>query len=316
MLWRKVSTLYGCGSNDRVFVTRTDDDGKTTIQFGDGVTGARLPTGQDNVRAVYRKGIGLEGLVKAEQLSLLMTRPLGVKDATNPLAADGADDPESLDQARQNAPLTILTLDRTVSLKDYEDFTRSFAGIAKALATWTWDGQARSVFITVAGPNGAEISSDSKLYNNLLAALAKAGDPCVRLHVKSYRKALFRIAGSVKVAPDHLQEKVLAAVEQSLRKQFSFDARAFGQPVTLSEVIAVMQAAPGVMAVDLDKFYRVAGTKAMRHRVPVSKFYRAYKTKGLAHRLLAAMPVAGANGKVDPAELLTLDPGPLELWTM
>ena len=52
---------------------------KTTVQFGDGVTGARLPTGQENVRAIYRKGIGLEGLVKAEQLSLLMTRPLGVK---------------------------------------------------------------------------------------------------------------------------------------------------------------------------------------------------------------------------------------------
>ena len=50
--------------------------GKTTIEFGDGVTGARLPTGQDNVRAIYRKGIGLDGIVSAGQLTSLLTRRL------------------------------------------------------------------------------------------------------------------------------------------------------------------------------------------------------------------------------------------------
>ena len=38
--------------------------------------------------------IGLEGLVDAKQLSLLMTRPLGVKSVINPLAATGAQDPQ------------------------------------------------------------------------------------------------------------------------------------------------------------------------------------------------------------------------------
>ena len=53
--------------------------------------------------------------------------------------------------ARRNAPLTVLTLDRIVSLRDYEDFARAFGGIAKALATWTWDGQRQGIFVTVAG---------------------------------------------------------------------------------------------------------------------------------------------------------------------
>lgn len=316
LLWSEVPTLYGCGPNDHVFITRNNDEGKTLVQFGDGVRGARLPTGQNNVRAVYRKGIGLGGLVRKGQLSLLMTRPLGVKEVTNPLAAEGADDPESINQARQNAPLTVLTLDRTVSLKDYEDFTRSFAGITKALATWTWDGQARIIFITVAGPNGNAIGSDSKLYKNLLSALAKSGDPHVRFRVMSYRRALFRIAGSIKVAPDHLSEKVMAAVEQALRMQFSFDARTFGQPVTLSEVIAAIQAVPGVMAVDMNKLYRVDRMAVLKSPLPEDKLYLARKTKGLAHRLLAAMPVVGADGEVNPAELLTLDPAPLDLGTM
>src|SRR6185295_4228754 len=102
--------------------------GKTFVQFGDGNTGARTPTGQGNIRATYRKGIGKAGNVKAGQISLLLTRPLGVKDVINPMPASGGDDAETLAGARTNAPLTMLTLGRIVSLQDYEDFARSFAG--------------------------------------------------------------------------------------------------------------------------------------------------------------------------------------------
>ena len=48
----------------------------------------------------------------------------------------------------------MLTLGRIVSLEDYEDFARAFAGIEKALATWMWSGEKRGVFVTVAGAKG------------------------------------------------------------------------------------------------------------------------------------------------------------------
>jgi predicted phage baseplate assembly protein len=294
-LWHEVPTLYERGPQEHVYLSRTGDDGKTTIEFGDGVTGARLPTGQDNVRVVYRKGIGTDGLVSAGQLTSLLTRPLGIKSAINPEAATGAQDRESLDDARSNAPLTVLTLDRTVSLQDYEDFSRAFAGVAKALATWTWDGQMRRVFITVAGPDGAEIKADSDTYRNLLAALQAAGDPFVSLRVKSYRPAFFRIAANVKVNPDYESDLVLAAVEQELRASFAFAVRAFGQPVMLSEVIAVIQNVAGVVAVDLNYLYRSDAGAAT-----------------LETRLLAALPETLAGGAVAAAELLTLDPAPLD----
>src|SRR5207253_10560530 len=130
----------------------------------------------DNIRAVYRKGIGHEGLVRAEQLSLLMTRPLGVKGVVNPLPSEGAQDPQALGDARRNAPFTVLTLDRVVSLRDYEDFARAFAGIAKAQVVWTWNGHARGVFLTVAGPDGAPLEGSPTL-TRLVSALGKAGDP-------------------------------------------------------------------------------------------------------------------------------------------
>ena len=70
LLWHEVPTLYGSGPQDRVFVARTSDDGTTTVQFGDGITGARVPSGQLNVQATYRKGIGLVGNVRAGQTLL------------------------------------------------------------------------------------------------------------------------------------------------------------------------------------------------------------------------------------------------------
>jgi uncharacterized phage protein gp47/JayE len=288
LLWDEASTLFGRDTDERVYITSTDDDGNTTIEFGDGITGARVPSGSDNVRAEYRKGIGVDGLVTAGQLTSLLTRPLGIRSVGNPEDATGAEDRESLDDARTNAPLTVLTLDRVVSLQDYEDFSRAFAGIAKALATWTWDGRTKAVFITVAGTDGAEIPTDSDTYTNLLSALQLAGDPFVSLRVQSYRDVYFKFAGKVKVDAVYETDSVLAAVETALREQFSFDVRAFGQPVFLSEVIAAVQEVPGVIAVDVDRLYRTDSTSA------------------LETRLLAALPETLADGSVVAAELLTL----------
>jgi hypothetical protein len=294
LLWREVRSLYRRDPDERVYVARLGDEGKTTVHFGDGRTGSRLPTGQQNVRLRYRKGSGLEGMVRAGQLTQLLTRPLSVREVSNPLPAEGADDPESLADARQNAPLTVTTLDRVVSLRDYEDFARSYPGIAKALATWTWDGRERGVMLTVAGPKGAAVEAGGTVASSLVASLRGAGDPFVPLRVETYRPAFFEVGGTVRVHPDHEADKVLAAAREALRARFSFESRRFGQPVTIGEVLAAMHAVAGVVAVDLDHLQRTD------HAEPLDP----------APRLLAELPAGGA-GEVEAAELLLLAPGSL-----
>lgn len=334
VLWQEVPTLYGRGPNEHVYVTRTADDGVTSVQFGDGVTGARPPSGQDNVRASYRRGMGREGLVKTDQLSLLLTRPLGLKGVTNPSPGEGAADREQLVDAQRNAPLSVLTLDRIVSLQDYEDFVRAFAGIAKARASWTWDGERRGVFVTVAGAGGDEIDMAGDFGRNLLAAIQQASVPGVPVRVQSYRKAagLFTIRARVKIDPAHESDRVIAAVRSALERKFSFDAREFGQPVILSEAIAAMQSVAGVEAVDVDEFRRlepvpkpalepaslatVAPRLAIRRLNPLlserarrpTLFRRAERENQISARLVAAFPQSGARGEVSPAELLVLAP--------
>src|SRR5262249_8388679 len=56
--WTEVASFYGQPADATVFVTREDDEGKTHVMFGDGVNGARLPTGTNNVVATYRIGAG------------------------------------------------------------------------------------------------------------------------------------------------------------------------------------------------------------------------------------------------------------------
>jgi hypothetical protein len=300
--WTEVPFLYGHAGDEHVYTTRQDDDGKTHVTFGDGTTGARLPTGIENVVAAYRKGMGAAGLVKHDQLTLMATRPLGVRGTTNPVDASDAVDSESGGDIRRNAALPIHTLDRIVSLQDYEDFARAFTAVAKALASWTFDGNRRGVLLTVAGPDGAAIASDSVTFTNLSAAIANAGDPAVPVRIVSFQPAFFLVGAAVGVDPSAAGAAVLAAVEAALRGAFGFAARAFGEPVAKSKVIATMQAVDGVVAVDLVTFRRTDVT-------------RGDGPSALPALLAAAVPQPGADATTG-AELLALDPRPVSLAVM
>lgn len=287
ILWREVRSLEGAGPRDRVYTVRHDDDGTATIRFGDGVSGARLPTGEDNVTASYRVGIGIDGIVGAGRISLLLSRPLGIRDVTNPVAAGGADDPEALDMARVNAPLTVLTMDRIVSLQDFEDFARAFAGIGKASAALIWDGEERLVHLTVAAADGGSVPAASELHRNLRDGIDAYRHAARPVRISSFHPRSFDLAARIAVAPDRAGGSVAEAVRAALLEAFSFPARAFAEPVTVSGVLAVMQAVEGVVGIDLDALHLTGGN-------------------GLEQRL-PARPARLEGRTILPAELLTVN---------
>lgn len=69
--WRESESLLPLGPRDRGYQSRTDNEGKTAVTFGDGHRGARLPSGAENVTARYRTGIGSAGNVAAGQITTL-----------------------------------------------------------------------------------------------------------------------------------------------------------------------------------------------------------------------------------------------------
>ena len=296
--WKEKPTLYGTTAIDRAYTLSTDEQGRMFVGFGDGLSGARLPSGTNNVQATYRKGLGIDGNVAAGSLTQLMTRPLGLKSVANPLAAEGGTDPEPAGAARQSIPLTTRTLGRAVSVLDYEDFARAYSGIAKAQAGVLQVTGVQTVAITLAAPLGKPLTPASPVWTNLLDALKASGDPHVPVTLLALQQSTFRLGLKVKCDPDFESTKVLLAVEAALRAHFSFDARELGQTVQQSDVIATAQAVPGVVAVDLTRLY--GGTQPVQQTVP-----------SLQVRLLASR-LRVENGVALPAELLTLDPAPFD----
>jgi predicted phage baseplate assembly protein len=114
--WAERPTLFGAAPTERAYTLSTDEQRKTWVTFGDGVRGARLPSGVNNVRASYRQGLGQAGNVGADQLTQLTTRPLGLKSVSNPVKAQGGTDPEPADQARRTMPLGTRTLGRKLAV--------------------------------------------------------------------------------------------------------------------------------------------------------------------------------------------------------
>jgi hypothetical protein len=254
MRWEETATLFGHGPDDRVYTLRRDDDGATVARFGDGRTGARLPTGRGNVVATYRAGLGTEGRVRAGTLTNPRTRPVGLRRVTNPAAASGGADPEPPDQTRVNAPNTVRTFGRIVSLRDFEDAALEAAGVGKARAAIVWDGEEQVVLLTVAGDDGAEITGPA--LEQLVGDLDRRRDPNRTLSVVPHTEVAVEVVARIQVAAGYVPDAALAAARAALLALFASGQREFGQPVHLSDVYRALQEARGVGAATVERMRR------------------------------------------------------------
>lgn len=248
--WREAPTFAALGPDDRKFVTQTGDDDKTTVIFGDGKRGSRLPTGRENVKARYRSGIGAPGNVDAGQISLLASRPLGVKDVVNPIRASGGADREGANAIRRNAPIAIKALDRLLSTADYADFARAFGGVGKASARRV-KGR---VEVVIAGVDDIPIDQTSDVFVNLKDALHRFGDPMVPVALRTRERLGLIVKAGVRIDPDYLWEAVEPKVRAAMLAEFSFDRSELGAPLFLAHALRAIQKVRGVVWVDVDAF--------------------------------------------------------------
>lgn len=241
------------GPTDREYVLEQAAGTDTaTVSFGDGVHGSRLPTGVENVTAVYRVGAGPEGNLPPGRITQAVSRPLGVSAVTNPLAATGASAADGPRDIRAGIPLRTRALDRLLSVRDYADFSRARAGIGRAAAARLFDGRREIVHVTVAG--AADVPVSVSLLGGLSAALTGFGDPHVPVRVDVRELVLLVLSAGVKVLPDHSFETVEPAVRAAVLGVLGFAARDLAESAHLSRVLAAMQAVPGVDYVDVDVF--------------------------------------------------------------
>jgi hypothetical protein len=301
ILWQEADSFSNLGYDDHSYISFTDNEDKTTIMFGDGIHGSRLPTGVENVKAVYRIGIGSIGNVKAEQISLLISKPLGVKGVINPREAYGGLNRESPDRARVNAPLAPMALDRFISAKDYEDFACNFGGIGKASAIPLFDGRRKIIHISVLGSDNVRLDKNSNLFVKLVEALNTYGNPRQQIRVDIGRVKLLIIKANIKVKRDSSWKSVEPEIRVALLDHFSLERRNMGQDVYLNEVIGVIQNVQGVENVDIDTLDSISDPRVLYDTAELSK--ATGELKPILHFELARID---SNGNIIPAELAYL----------
>jgi hypothetical protein len=329
--WTGVPTLYDQAPTAQVYTTLNLPGGITQVTFGDGVEGATLPTGTNNIQASYRVGIGSAGNVAAGAITTLVDRPVGVSGVTNPQPATGGQDAQSVADIRTNAPLSVLTLGRAVSLADYQNFAATYPGIAKATAMWVPSGPYRGIWLTVAASGGTELLSTSQTCSNLITSLESYGNPNVAVNVQSFYETTFGFSADILYDPAYSQPAVEAAVMTLLQTTYSFANRTFGQGVYADELAALIQGVTGVIAVNVSAptvlatspagdiggaAFSVAAYYAWRLQAISTPLQRPCTTAN--NGICPFVPVPSLTAWPSPAEILVLDPNPnnVSLGTM
>jgi len=179
ILWERVDNFFTSRPKDLHYVIREDEEEKSYIQFGDGKTGARLPSGRNNVVALYRTGNGAYGPLKLDTKPKATGKLKPLDEIFMPSPAVGGAKREGEESARIAAPSRMQSLGRLVGLEDYEAEALALPGVLKAKADW-------------AAPYGTPLMR--------LTVLTEGGDPAEVEKVRSSLQTSNRCRGAARFA--------------------------------------------------------------------------------------------------------------------
>lgn len=246
--WKQVDMLFGSGPDDRVYVVRQTDDGKSVVQFGNGVMGARLPSGQDNVTAVFRVGVAATGVTTKDPQAA--GRVDGLNKVKLPSAVAGGAEPETQATARVAAPLKMQSLGRLVSLTDFEAEALTIPGVLKARAYWSALESIPLIHIVVLTGSGSD--EDLEFVRDTLAGFNRCRGPARHsIAVTGGIRQYLHIALTIGYDPARKRDDIAAEVSAALGIDnydglFSLASRTFGESAHISQIVGRAQECDGV----------------------------------------------------------------------
>lgn len=249
--WEQRSQLVDGVPSDEIYELRGNRrDLSSTLQFGNGLHGTRLPTGVENVKATYRVGLGESGNAVAGQINQLPSPPFGVKGVNNPLAGEGGTDADNVEQSRRRIPAFTSSLGRLVSASDFETFALCFAGIDKAKVLH----ERGALKLIIAGANPAPISRQGQLFRNFLAAIQQQGVEISDDQIQPHAGLLLHVHAQVRVPLKYDWETIQRKIEDRIFERFGYASMQLGESIYASEMIETIQQVPEVQTVELKQF--------------------------------------------------------------
>jgi hypothetical protein len=275
-LWQLVPTFFGRSYDEEIYIVREDAAGDTWVQFGDGKTGTRLPSGVKNVTAKYRTGTGAYGPLKPEKKVQGGARVDNLDKIQMPGLASGGSTPEDGDNAREAAPGKFQSLDRLVSLEDFESEALAISGVTRATSSWEIEANIATVFITVLmetgreeeksavedviegynlcrGPNRFPVKVREGRLQYVSVDVTYAIDPTYREDVVT--PAIQRALGATNLPPIiDTQTSTGASQSSDTGGLFSLRQRRFGEHEYAKTIAGTVQNVPGVVWVNVNSF--------------------------------------------------------------
>ena len=326
--WQNVDSLYGHGPDEEIYVVRQDQDNNSYVQFGDGQTGARLPSGVGNVTALFRTGIGAFGPVKtgatpSPGARLDAIRALALAgDATGGAAAEGAD------QARLAAPGQVQSMGRIVSLQDFETEAIGIPGVGLVAARWDLDPASGvpAVLVTMLMLNGG-LTEFSAAQSALEEASHCRGADRFPVVVSEGFYAYVALVVNVAIDPNLDWDTLLPTIKAALgvdgeeaggvdgsQGLFALARRRFGGAEYTSRIEATIQNVAGVVWCEVQAAALFADSATVNDpttlAMPAPSVLAALATTTLscaADHVLRLYSVPGAN---NPLQLVQAPPPP------
>jgi hypothetical protein len=207
--WTEVSSFFGVPPEAQVYVVRQNDEAESIVTFGDGVRGARLITGFNNVLAIYRFGAGK--LSPPAGSIHQMGKPVkGIKSVRNPVAASGGDDAEAASGLRTYAPRSALLLGRAVSIQDMEAAAATVGGVRAARVEWRWNQLRQRPVVQVWYIGASTVAA------TVSQKLRGLSDPATPIEVSQAQPTPVTLSISIEIDPRRFESDVLAAVRSAL----------------------------------------------------------------------------------------------------
>jgi hypothetical protein len=276
--WYYHQRIIDAFSSEAAFTLSVDANSVVTVIFGDNLAG-RIPAPGALITASYMVGGGAIGNVAPNSLNQLTVNISQVTSVTNPQAAAGGADAETIDHIRVHAPLSITAINRAVALDDYAALVLNLASIAKAAALST-AYNAVNLYIHPAGSFIQDVPTLTNRVNALATAVTNSnytgymddkkmvGTSIVVLPPQ-YNKANVlqtgyvpvNVTATIQVLPQYHQSVIKAACVAAIQNLFLFSVVDFGSRISLSSVYHALMDVEGVDYVNVSVLARQEATQ-------------------------------------------------------
>jgi hypothetical protein len=244
--WTFVETLVGQPPNALVYTNFVDANQNFYIIFGDNVNGYIPPLGSP-ITCTYFVNQGALGNVGANTINVYLNPPagsgrvVGIVGVTNPVAASGGAAQQTIQSIQTQAPASLTTLNRAITVADLNILAKNLSGFVWASAV---EVTYQLVNLYMAPNGGGPLNSlQTTAVQNAMASAVMAN---TTVNVLSPTYVPVDIQANVVALPQFSNLAVQQSVISNLTNYLALPNTGFGFRVSLGEVYQVILQTLGV----------------------------------------------------------------------